>query len=734
MRHALRHPAPAIVIVLTIGLAVGVVSTIFTAFDAVLLRDLPVRDADRLVRVAAITPRGTVNDAMAWSDFDALRHVSGPITVAAYTAIQELVRDPATERIASAGVHRVSDRFFDVAGVRFIRGTAGDAVVSERFASLREVVVDGVTYPVAGVVAFRGMNFASPSDVFLGLDEVWRRRLGGESPAGAPAPHSVRVIGRLAPGASFADAEKALARLLPDPRVTAGVRVGPERAMLINPEAPGMVRAASGVAGLLALAAVLVAAANVIGVLFARVAVRRRELAVRMALGATPARVARQIVLETLPLAIPAALLAYGVAVFGSRVYTAFMPPTIAPMIDFTPGARVALFALGMSLVATLFAALAASVHAKGAGASELAARGVAARVPLSLRALVVAQLAFTVVVLIVAALLVQTARAYGAVDPGFEYDRQLNVDLRDGMPRIRELADRLRQMPGVTHVAIATNTPLGRQTQASLIVDGETRDGRVSRIEGDFFGAIGIPVLRGRALNRGDVGVAVVNEAARVGIGRRVTVDGRTVSVVGVVRDARMSALAERPRPHVWLPWNGEPARLQVRCLECGGIVAAIQSGSVAAALQTATVTPLKEVVDSDRWLARTASAVAGALGALTLLLAAIGLFGVVSTTVTTRLREIAVRMALGATRGDVGRLVAGASGRFLLLGVVCGAALAIPAARLLGGLLFGVHAFDAASWATPAIVITAVVALATLLPMLRAMRTEPERLLREI
>ncbi len=715
MRHLLRHPAPALVIVLTIGLAVGVVSTIFTAFDAVLLRDLPVRDADRLVRVAAISPRGTVSDAFRWSELEALRHVSGPITIAAFTGGQEVVRDPATGTLSVAGVSGVSEGFFEVAGVRMLRGDAAQAVVSERFASLREIVVDGVTYPVSGVAAFRGMNFASPTDVFLPLN----RGAAGSQPAdvlgGLRAPRStVRIIGRLADGATYDDAEKALARLLPDPRTTSGVRVGPERAMLINPEAPGMVRAATLVAALLALAAVLVAAANVIGILFARVAVRRRELAIRVALGATPRRIALQLVLETLPLALPAALLAYAVTVGGSRVYTAFMPATVRPMIDFTPGMRVALFAFAMSLLATLFAALSAAVHARKPRAS----------VPLSLRVLVVAQLAFTVLALIVAALLVQTARAYGAVDPGFEYHRQLNVDLRDG--RIREIADRIRTLPGVTHVAIATNTPLGRQTPASLTINGETRDGRVSRIEGDFFGAAGIPLLRGRHLTPKDVGVAVVNEAAGVDVGRRLSVDGVTVTVVGVVRDARLSALAERPRPHVWLPWTDGPARLFIRCLECGGIAAAFRS--------VATITPLADVVDSDRWLARTASAVAGALGALTLLLAAIGLFGVVSTTVTTRLREMAVRMALGATRGDVAGMVAKASGRFLLLGILCGAALAVPAARLLGGLLFGVHAYDAASWAAPALVIAAVIALATLLPMLRAMRAEPQTLLREI
>lgn len=716
MHGRFERRATAAVIVLTIGLAVGVVSTVFTAFDAILLRDLPLRDADRLVRIAAITPRGETRELIARGDFEALRHLSGPVSVAAFLPARGVVRDAATNRIHVLGIERVSDNFFDVAGVRLLRGAPPrerEAVVSDRFASLQTVVIDGVTYSVSGVAAFRGMNFAAPADVWI---------------AEAPARH-VRVIGRLAGGATPADAERVLTNALPDRRTTASIRAGAERAMLISPESPRAVNIAIIVAAVLATACILVAAANVVGVLFARLAVRRRELAIRYALGATHLRIARQLAGEILPLTIPAALLAHLFALAGSRIYTIFMPATTRPMIDFTPGPRVALFAFAMTLAATLFAAISAAIHVRKAGASH---------VPPALRGLVVVQLAFTVLVLIAAALLVQTARAYRAVDPGFEYERQLTVQFDDAIvPRVRELAERIRQIDGITHVAITRNTPLGRQTHAPITIGEETRDGHLSFIEGDFFGSTGIPLLHGRNLIRGDRAAVVVNEAMRASVGSLIIIDGRPFMVVGIVRDARFAALAERARPYAWLPWSADAApspRLQIRVARDRNAVARDVTAILANAGVPASVAPLANTVQADRWLAETASAVAGALGVLTLILAAIGLFGVISMIVTSRRRELAVRVALGATRANVGRLVAGASGRLLAAGIVLGFAAAIPAARALASLLFAVDAFDPVSWATVPLVIAVVVAVATVVPTLRAMRTDPAQLLQEI
>jgi hypothetical protein len=641
MRGRFERRATAVVIVLTIGLAAGVVTTIFTAFDAIVLRELPVRDASRLVRMAAMTPGGETQELIAGADYDALRHVSGPVTVAAFLPGRSIVRDAETNRVNVLGIERVSGTFFEVVGVRLLRGSAPrerEAVVSERHASMREIAIDGVTYSVSGVAAFRGMNFAAPSDVWIPLD----------------ATSPVRMIGRLADGGTREDAEHALTNALPDRRTTASIRVGAERAMLISPESPRAVSIATVIAAVLAIACILVAAANVVGILFARLAVRRRELAIRYALGATHLRIARQLAGEILPLTIPAALLAQLIAFAGSHIYTTFLPATTRPVIDFTPGPRVALFAFAMALAATLFAAISAAIHVRKAGASH---------VPPALRGLVVVQLAFTVLVLIAAALLVQTARAYRAVDPGFEYERQLTVHFDAAVPRIRELAERVRMVDGVTHVAIARNTPLGRQTHAAIAIDGETRDGQVSFIEGDFFGSVGIPLLRGRNLTATDRNVAVVNEAMRANVGKRIVIDGRAFMVAGIARDARLSALSERARPYAWLPWNATVApspRLQIRTIRDRGAVARDVTAILANAGVPASVAPLGDTVKADRWLAETASAVAGALGTLTLLLAAIGLFGVVSMIVTSRRRELAVRVALGATRANVGRLIA--------------------------------------------------------------------------
>lgn len=727
LRQWMRSPAATVVIVLTLGMTVGGVATVFTTFDALLLRDLPVREPDRLVRMATISPRGETRDQVAWTDFQGLRHVTDRVTVAAFQAGGAVVRDPATGRTEVVGVEWISDGFFEVAGARLLRGApprSGErgVVVSERFADATTLVIDDVTYTVTGVTAFRGLNVITPAVIWIPMQPTAR----------------VRLIGRLEDGATLAEAERVLTAALPDRLQAAAVRVGPERAMLVAPDAPGMLSLAIGIAATLALGVVLVAAANVIGLLLARMAVRRNELAVRAALGATGARIARQVILETLPLAIPSALVAHLIAILGSRALTVFMPPMLVANVDFRPGVRVALFAIALSAIATLFSGAAAALHARRMNFGNLGARGGATGAPVALRVLVVAQLAFTSVVLIAAGLLVQNARAYRAIEPGFEYARQLTVTFVGAAPRasrVRELADLLRGVNGITHVAIARNTPMSRQTSAVIRVADETRDGHVSQIEGDFFAAAGIPLLHGHSTTRTAAGTAVVNEAAGVGVGGMIFVDNREHLVVGVVRDARMSSLAEPPRPYVWLPWDeSSQVRLQLRSARDLGAVTRDVNAVLRGAGVTATVARLEDIVQDDRLFAQAASAMSGALGALTLLLAAVGLFGVVSTIVTSRRRELAVRMALGATPAAVARLVAAGSARLLVFGLVLGAALAVPAALALASLLFGVDAFDATSWALVPLLIATVVACATFVPATRAMRTDPAQLLQEI
>ena len=583
-------------------------------------------------------------------------------------------------------------------------------------------IFNDVPHAVTGVAAFRGVNVVSPAVIWAPLQPAER----------------VRLIGRLGEGVSIAQGARVLTEMLPDPRRTSAVRVGPERAMLIAPASPRIVSIATAIAAVLALGVVLVAAANVIGVLVARVTLRRGELSVRAALGASRTRIARQMIVETLPLAVPSALVAYLVAVLGSRGLTAVLPPMLTAAIDFTPGLRVLSFAGLLSMLATFFAGAAAAFQARRTTAAELGVRGVAAGTPVVLRAIVVVQLACTAVVLLATGLLLQTARVYRAIDPRFESDRQLTVSFDGGMlqaSRVRELADLVRGVNGVTHVGIARNTPMARQASATVRVVDATREGHVSQIEDEFFASAGIPILRGRSVGRGDVGMAVVNEATGVDVGQSVFVDDHEHRVVGVVRDARMSSLAEPPRPYVWLPWDERsPMRLQVRAARDLGAVTRDVNALFRNAGVAVTVSRLREVVDADRLLAETAFVLAAVLGALTLFLAAVGLFGVVTTIVANRRRELAVRVALGATPFAIARLVASGTARILITGLILGGLLAVPTSRALASLLFGVSAFDPASWTVAPFLIALVVAGATCVPAARAMRTDPAQLLQEV
>jgi len=726
MRRLFRAPGFALVVILTIGLVVGVDATIFTALNAVLLRELPVPEPERLVRVAAITPRGETREDLPYGDFVALRDASTQVSLAAFSRTQVTAVDPVTRRVESIGAERVSDDFFDVLGAPLARGTRGVVVSRELELRMfagdapgRAIQIHGRTETITGVAKepFRGTNLAAPADLWLPLERV--------IPSAVEGPPNVRIIGRLRPGATVwtAAASLPLSKAAARPPHSRW-RIGSERAMLIQPGAPRAVAIALAIAIALMTLAALVAAANVIGVLFARIAMRRRDLAIRVALGATPRTLMREILLETMPLAIPAALLAYAIAAIGSRFFFAGLPLQTRPPIDLAPDARVALFTLALSAAAVFCAALAGALYARRTTPKGLAARGGSQRTPALLRWIVAAQLALSIVVLIVAGLLVQTARAYHSVDPGFEYARQLRAAVENvPLPRLRELAARLRAIDGTTHVAIARNTPLSRQSHQTFRgVDGEPIDALATYVDGDFFALLGIPV-------QGSTRGVVINEAMRA---RR-----PDLTVTGIARDARFSALADEPEPFVFLPIEQAPPLANAFLLIRTTRDPAAAARDVNAVLTTFGIPPaahrLEDSVNADRWLSGIASIIAGALAALTLLLAAIGLFGVISASVTHRSRELAIRAAHGATRASLARLIAASGARLLVSGVLAGAVLAIPAASALASLLFGVHAFDAPTWIAVAIVVTCTVAAAIALPARRAMAVTPSELLRE-
>lgn len=728
LRRLTRAPGFAAVIILTIGLVVGVDATIFTALNALMLRELPVRNADRLVRVVAVMPRGETREEVPWGDYLAMRDAATNVSVAAFTMSTVTVIEPLKQKVVSVRAESVSTNFFDVLATPRSRG-GGDVIVSrdlerrmfEGDAIGKVIVIDGKAHAITGVAggAFRGTNLVAPSDLWI--------------PLVAGADRGVRIIGRLAEGATVAAAEDALSSGLPDRKRISRVRVGPERAMLINPDTPGAVQASLIVALCLVTLAALVAASNVIGILFARLAVRRRDLAIRVALGATPGALMRQVVAETLPLALPAALLAWLIASVASRFYFSRLPMQSRPELDLAPDARVAVFVLAVSCAAVLFAALAAALYARRTATSNLSSRGGSQPTPPLLRWIVAAQLALCTVVLVAAGLLIRTARAYHAVDPGFEYAKQLDVTLRDvPLPRAREIAARLRASSGVTSVAIASTKPLGRQKPMTFRDrGGEPIEGVVVYVDGDYLEALNIPLVRGSGLEAGDMsGRAVVSKAMA---------DRRPAfEMAGVIGNVRFGALAETPIPYVFLPIEQAPALPVAYLLLRTTRDPAAASRDVNAILTSIglppTAHPLADTVATDRWLAETASVIGSTLGVLTLLLAAIGLFGVVSASVVSRGRELAIRTACGATRADLGLLIAGSSVRLLAAGGLLGVLLAIPAASALGSVLFGTDPFDAVTWTAVALVIAATVSAATILPARKAMGVNPIELLREI
>jgi putative ABC transport system permease protein len=720
LRQTRRHRGVAIVVIVTIGLAVGADATVFSAINALLLRALPVAHPERLVRVVANRA-----EELSWSEFETLRDATDRVALVAFTGFRSPVIEEHGGRIESLAGERVSERYFEVMTGAPLQGVLISDALRQRWFSDGDVIgrslkINGIVYTVAGVApaGFRGTNFAAPADIWLPLEKLDRER--------------VRVIGRLAAGATMKDAGARLEAVAKAARPPFSIRIGPERAMLINPSSPRVVVTGVTVALLLGALSVLVAAANIVSVLVARVVLRRRELLIRMSLGAQRQALVRQLVTESMPLALPAALLAWIVARFGSRVYTLFLPVQAIPAIDFSPDSRVVLFSFGLSLLVIAGATLGAALHVT----SSLDRAGRASRSSRLLPAIAIGQLALAVVVLVTAALLVRTAQAHTNIRPGFETAHQLIVPV--DADRATDMALRIRELPAVAAVTIARNAPLGRQLHVNVQIAGQPVAAQWTLIDRGYFDALGIPMVRGRDFTSNERNrVAIVNETLARALGKDsvLRIDGRPepFTIVGVARDVHYSALTEPSAPYVYLPLPQGPltaAVLLVRTtrdtrLEIGAL---LTSQGVAP-----SVFALADSVRADLWLSRTASVVAGAPGLLSALLAAVGLFGVVSMSVQSRGRELAVRSALGATPASLGVLVARGSGRLLLIGLGAGALLAALMARALSAVLFGITPFDPASWVASVGVITIAVVAATAIPFFRAMTPMPISLLRE-
>jgi putative ABC transport system permease protein len=799
LRYALRTlrrtPGFTLVAVLTLALGIGLNTAIFSVVNGVLLRPLPFREPDQLVRVYHVHPeKAAEGGPFSPQDLEDLRAgANGFESLAAYlhepgeTALN-LAGDGGEPSVVQGA--SVSKEFFPLLGVnaavgRTLRpeenvpGNDRVAVLSDAFWRSRynaDPSVVGRTVSLEGrpttVVGVMPPSFTFPgrqAEVYIPISLI------GEDDI--PNQRDLRwmeVVGRLRPGTTpetaMASVNAVLARLAQE---HTGSNEGWGRARMesLSESIVGPVRPALLVLLGTVVLVLLVACANLANLLLARASAREREMAVRTALGAARGRIVRQLLTESLLLSLLGGMLGLALAVAGVRVLMALSAGTIPRAEAVGVDGRAAAFALLLSLAtAVMFGMVPAVRAARSATADTLrdGGRGGSERRGGTTRAaLVLAQTAAAMVLLVGAGLLVNSFYRLMNVDPGFRSQNVLmaSMDMIEKYetpaqrnPYRREIIRQVSEIPGVEAVGAAKTQPLqgGGDTYEFTIPGRSGPDATMNPgsgtliVSAGYFDALDIPLLKGRVFDaREDVPDAplniIVNDAAARRfwpgadpVGTTVTLGETPLTIVGVVGDVRNEGLAADPEPAVYLPFSvASRSSLQLFIRTRGDPAAA--AGAVRRAIHAVDpMQPIAGVRTLDSAMAETVAQprfftlLITVFGAVAVFLAALGLYGVVAYTVTRRTTEIGIRMALGARAGEVVRMVIRRSAWPTAAGILAGTVAALLLSRLMASMLFEVRPADPATFGGAAALLAAIALLASWLPARRAARIEPTQALR--
>jgi predicted permease len=818
LRHAgrllRRAPAFAATAILTLTLGIGMTTAIFSVVNAVLLRPVPYPDAERLVMVwETDRDTGTTHEPGSWPDYVDFEERSRTIDRFAGLIADEATFTPDRGEPSRVAEMRVTHGLLPLLGLTPVLGrpfTAEDdrmggpaiALISERLwdrAFQRDPAVVGRTIrlddrqrTVIGVMPegadFGILQVLSAADYGRGFaDRDARSEVDVWTPLQANPEQLVRdthpllMLGRLAPGATVATAQDELASIAADlerayqSNKARGVALEPLRTVIFGPTEPALTVLLAAVGLVLVISCV-----NVANLLLAQSAGRRREVAVRTAVGASGSHLVRQFVAENLVLTSVSSALGVVVAFVALRSVVSLAPPEVPRLASVAIDARVLSLALGISIVVAFVFGLLPVAQARRtdlqATLNAEDARGVAgSREGHAMRAaLVVAELAFAVALVTGAGLLIKSFWQLRQVDPGFDPAGVLKAEFQlpdsrypfdfkrwPNLPEIQrfnaELIARTAALPGVNASAIAANHPLDAGFTNSFVIVGREAESRdlpeisVRTVTPGYFRALRVPLVTGRLLDDRDSAstapVVVINEAAAVRlfpgqspVGQRLAYWGTARTIVGVIGNERIHGLAKAAPIAAYTPLAQAPARGgQALLLSTAGdpnalarpvreAIAAIDPGLAVFGVESLDRT-LAESIGTERFLMILLALFAG----LALLLAAIGIHGVLSYSVAQRSREIGIRMALGAPPRSVTRLVIGQAARLTACGLGLGLLFGLFFARSLRGLLFGVTSTDVVTLAGVLLVLTAVAALSTWLPVRRAVSVDPLVALRQ-
>jgi putative ABC transport system permease protein len=791
LRYAIRslkaNPVTTAIVLATLAIGIGANALIFSAVNAVLLRPLPFAKPDELVFLFSSSPkRGVPKDVTSVPNFQDWRdqttcfsHVAGTFQLPA--TLESDGGDAETSRVGW-----VSANFFDLLGVPpalgrgFVRqDEEGDdarvAVLSHRLWQRRfggdpsvlgrTVKVSGMAREIVGVAA-PGLDFPDDTAVYLPIALPARQRASRGS-------IFLPVVARLKPGVSLAQANAQLAAVsarlakqYPDTNSEWTAFAVPFREELARDYRLAVLVLLGAV-----LLVLLIACANVANILLARLSARAKEISVRLALGASRARLLRQLLTESALVSVLGGAIGVGLASWGLQVLRASAPGGLPVWRGIRIDAPVLLYALGAALATGLAFGSVPAFHVMRcslASALHGSRRVIGGSERRSQALLIVAEVALAVVLLSASGLLLKSLARLQATSPGFDPDRVLALDLKlpdarfkddDAARRVfvNEAAARVRALPGVTAVSGATTLPLGViYNDTNVRVDDEPEpppdQGKTAGYDSvlpGYFAVMGIPLRAGRDVAATDdpkgPPVAVINETMAKGfwpgkdaIGRTFHAGKYQFTVVGIVGDTRRLDVMRPDRPHIYMPVSqrgiGRLSLVIKTKGRPGELIGSVRETIKAFDRSTPTdsLRPLARQLSDSVVLPRVVSGLISAFGALAMLLAALGLYGVLSFAVAQRTSEIGVRMAVGAMPKDVLLLVARRGLGLTAVGLAIGLALAVASSRLLAGLLYEVKPADPAALALASLTLVLAALAACWIPARRAARLDPVTALR--
>ena len=788
LRTLRRSPVFTAVAVLTLGLGIGATTAVFSVVDAVLFRPLPFPDADRLVAVYERQPeRGVERDQPSPPNFTDWRRGATTFEgLAAWTHVSLATSSVEPPEVLLAA--RASPNLFQVVGVEpllgrtFVEGEEREPVVllsrgiwermygGDPSVVGRTMVLDETAFQIVGVLP--DVSTLEPSGV-----AVWVPFDFGD-PALHRQTRYLTVVGRLRPAvtpeAAEADLDRIQARIAQDfPEANEGwrTRVVPAREVVVG-DVDTVLLVVFGAVGFV----LLIACANVANLLLGRAAYREREMALRAALGAGRRRLRAQLLTESVVLGALGGAVGTLVAWQLVRLFVALEPGDLPRVAEVSVDLRVLAFALAVSVGTGLLFGLAPAARTPRTDPAGGLGGGAGGGREGTRRALVVAEVAVSLILLVGAGLLLRSVAGLRSVDPGFDAEGVLTArvsladrDYPDAGARLAyfdEVRRRVGELPGVAAAGWTTTLPMNptgidfdlpyRVEGQPALPEEELPEMAYRLASPGYFEAMGIEVVRGRAVEevdrRGGRRVLVVNETfarqhwpGEDALGKTVTIHyvddaGLEWEVVGVVADTRHAEVGAPADPQMFVPLHQAEYLFGYMAL---AVRAAPGTGDVSGAVRAAAAAvdpkyPLYGLAPLSEWLSRATArdrftaTLLGAFAALALVLAAAGIHGVIAYQVARRTREIGLRMALGAERATVLRGVVGEALALAGVGVAVGAVGAVLASRALAGLLFEIGTLDPLTYTGVAAALLAAAALAAWVPARRAASVDPVEALR--